>query len=112
MTIAWHDEARRLRAEGKSVSAIARELGKAPGSVSYVFCDREKEQERGRDRDRKRAVRKDAGGRHHGYERSYVKPHKPRIIKKLPGDPREIALRFAANEIDRSELSRQLWGGA
>lgn len=109
MTIAWHDEARRLRAGGMTVSDIARELGETRGAVRYFFYileegSREKELERNRTRE-KRRVRSPSGG----YERSFVKSHKPRIIKKLPGDPREIARRFAANEIDRSELSRQLW---
>lgn len=95
---AWHTDARRLRASGRSPKEISVILGYRPSTVSWVL-DENGEREASRERTRQQR----------GTLRRARYSRKP---AKTPVDTITAATKaFAAGDIDRAELMRRIGGG-
>jgi hypothetical protein len=113
MTASWHDECRRLRAEGLSQPEIAARLKQSRGSV-WRFLNESEEQKtifrRARERDSQRKSRagKKSGGIHRGKFQTYwvARATAPGAI--TPEIKQAAILAFSKHEIDRGELMRRI----
>ena len=107
MNADWKEVARAMRDNGLKQREIAEQLGRNLETVRRALMTEERREQI---RDELRGgLRVDP---HMMSDAEFYRPHVPRLIRKLPGDPLLAARRFAAGEIDRSQLSQALRGEA
>jgi hypothetical protein len=109
MKPAWHEEARALRGDGKTIFEIARAFDKEPGHIRWVLNENgERERQRSRARNYQRAF---SQSKHVVAEAERIEPHTPRQPARIlpaPSDIMALCRQFAEHKIDYSELSRRL----
>jgi hypothetical protein len=97
----WHDECRRLRADGLSLSEIGRRLGVSADRVAYVL-----------DENGYRARRRTDSARRRGswnIEDPVRRPTGPIKRETISQEAKDAAIRaFAKQEITREELMRRI----
>jgi hypothetical protein len=108
----WKAEARLLRERGMKYREIAYICGKTVHQVHWVFVSPERRAKRQTSKAEQRRREQRPARKPNAHEdNSFTSPHtyrKPRRI--IVDNPIAVCRRFAAGEIDRAELSRQLRG--
>jgi hypothetical protein len=99
----WHDECRRLRADGLSLSEIGRRLGVSADRVAYVL------DENGYRARKTAAVKRHRGSWHCGVRHTAPAKAAPVQRETISKEDKDAAcLAFAKQEITREELMRRI----
>ena len=98
----WRARALQMKAAGASAIEIAAAVGKTRFQIHWLLMSPEQHEHRRRRRRGETVVG----------DKAFVKQHGRRVSKKVAVDTMSVARRFAAGEIDRAQLSRELRGEA